>query len=459
MNPLALTLAIIALGFLIAIHELGHMLVAKWCGMRCLRYSIGFGPVLFRRTWGETTYQLGAIPFGGFVEIDGMNPYEEHEDPDDPRLYENRPIWMRMAVIVAGPLTNYLFAFLFAMLLFGALGQPKHMYPLKLDRVTKNQPADKAGLKKDDLITHVDGRPVRHMFHLKDMVNLRVKLGYRHHPDADKRRELVNLSLEVIRGTQTQWITHRVGAAKGSLGVTLAERPKGKGLLVKAVVVKPKAGEGLQKDDVVLAARNGAHRLALTAVSQAETHGALGAMGYRYVGKKNTTLTLTLRRGKGVLQRDVDPDAKTGLIGVGFQDRITWVRKGFGANVLEGARYPVTWTVGTLEGLGKMLGGDKEVASRAQGPVGIVVQMEKSFKSGADEALLMVIVLSVLLGLFNILPVPALDGGRLVFLFVQAVARRKINPNVEARIHFVGFIVLLGLIFLLTYRDVKGCFG
>ena len=110
----SLVLALLILGFLIAIHELGHMLVAKRAGMRVLRFSVGFGPALWKRTYGETTYQVCVVPIGGFVEIDGMNPMVELEDPNDPRLYENKSVWARAAVILAGPLTNYLFAFLFA---------------------------------------------------------------------------------------------------------------------------------------------------------------------------------------------------------------------------------------------------------------------------------------------------------------------------------------------------------
>ena len=97
MSTLGIFLAVLALGFLIAIHELGHMMVARWTGMHVRRYSIGFGKVIWSRTKGETTYQFAMFPFGGFVDIVGMDPTEEHEDPDDPRLYNNRPIWARMA--------------------------------------------------------------------------------------------------------------------------------------------------------------------------------------------------------------------------------------------------------------------------------------------------------------------------------------------------------------------------
>src|SRR3954469_15508095 len=102
--------AILALGFLIMVHEAGHLIVARWCGMKVERFSIGFGPGILRwKSKKGTIYQLAPIPFGGFVEITGMNLAED-VDPDDPLAYPNRPVWQRMATIFAGPFTNVLAA-------------------------------------------------------------------------------------------------------------------------------------------------------------------------------------------------------------------------------------------------------------------------------------------------------------------------------------------------------------
>src|SRR5690349_7059300 len=102
-------LAILALGVLIVVHEGGHYLVARWSGMRVDRFSIGLGPKIFGFQRGETEFQISAIPFGGFVQIAGLNPGEENIAPDDPRAYPNRPAYQRFLTIFAGPATNYLF--------------------------------------------------------------------------------------------------------------------------------------------------------------------------------------------------------------------------------------------------------------------------------------------------------------------------------------------------------------
>src|SRR5580765_4366077 len=116
-------LAILALGFLIVVHEGGHYFVARWCKMRIERFSIGFGPGILKRKSKKTgtTFQLAPIPFGGFVEIRGMNIAED-VDPDDKYAYPNRPVWQRFVTIFAGPATNYLSAIVIAFLLYTCHG-------------------------------------------------------------------------------------------------------------------------------------------------------------------------------------------------------------------------------------------------------------------------------------------------------------------------------------------------
>ena len=109
-------LAVLALGILIIVHEWGHYIVAKLCNMRVDRFAIGFGPAIVQRRRGETTFQIGAVPLGGYVQIAGLNPEDENIDPSDPRSYPNRPAWQRFLTIAAGPVVNYLFASLLSFL-------------------------------------------------------------------------------------------------------------------------------------------------------------------------------------------------------------------------------------------------------------------------------------------------------------------------------------------------------
>jgi regulator of sigma E protease len=462
MSILGYILAIIALGFLIAIHEAGHMMVARWSGMRVLRYSVGFGKVLWSMTKGETTYQLAMIPFGGFVEIDGMNPTEEREDPDDPRLFDNRSVWARIAVIAAGPVTNFLFALIFAALLFGSLGQPKNLPDkskpgVTLKQISKGKAAARAGIKTGDVLTHVDGFYIDSVATFKGCLR-RWKIGFRHEPDSKKRDALKRPTLEILRSGQKLSIRQPLDPKTNLIGVVLAQPKKGGGVRVDKLAREPaiSAKEGLRVGDVVLVA-NGRP---IASASELKDVCERAFEGFRWAGKDRKEVRLTLKREGDTIYREVSPNKHTGFIGVQLVEhyRLTWNRKGLSADVWAGLSFPVRQSGKMLGGLRKLFGGDKKVREGASGPVGIVAHMKREMVAGPDRALLIVIILSTLLGLFNLLPVPALDGGRVVFLLIAAITRRPISPKIENMIHTVSFFLLLALMALLTYRDILRLF-
>src|SRR5439155_6492098 len=157
MSLTAILMAVVALAFMIVVHEGGHFLVARLCGMRVERFSIGFGNPLVSVKRGDTIYQIAPIPLGGFVQITGLNPHEEF-DPNDPYVYPNRPRWMRLAVLVAGPAANYLTAIVLAFGIF--LGFGKMTTITTVDEVLKGKPAEAVGLKRGDVLLEGNGKPV-----------------------------------------------------------------------------------------------------------------------------------------------------------------------------------------------------------------------------------------------------------------------------------------------------------
>lgn len=152
--------AVVGISLLITLHELGHYLVARACGMRVLRFSVGFGPALISRQFGDTVWQLAAIPLGGFVQIQGMAPGEDNDPAaNDPQSFLNRPVWQRMATILAGPAANWLLAavFLAAALMLG-VSQPSGA-PV-VGGVLPESPAANAGLQTGDRFISIDGAPI-----------------------------------------------------------------------------------------------------------------------------------------------------------------------------------------------------------------------------------------------------------------------------------------------------------
>ena len=155
-----LSILVISLAVLIIVHECGHFLVAKYLGVRVLRFSVGIGPVVYSRRVGETEYALSAIPFGGYVKMLGEEDGEEFEPADSGRAFSARPPGQRMLIVAAGPLFNFIFAvvaYVFLHLFYG-VAMPSDLP--RVATVTGGMPAAEAGLQAGDMITAVDGRPV-----------------------------------------------------------------------------------------------------------------------------------------------------------------------------------------------------------------------------------------------------------------------------------------------------------
>lgn len=347
-DAFTLVLAVLALGVLIIVHEGGHYLVARWSGMRVLRFSIGLGPKLFGFKRGETEFQVSLIPFGGFVQIAGLNPGEDNIAADDPRSYPNRPAWQRMATIFAGPATNYLFAMLIMTASFFVWGVPEVGKEPLVGGTLKGKPADVAGLLPGDEIHAVDGHPV----------------------------------------TDTKDVSKLISATQG-----------------RAFAI-----------DVV---RDGQ---AMTFQVSAEKVGA----DYR--------------------------------IGVELQANEIRVHQGAGATIARGVSFPFEYSRFIIHGFSEIFAGRQK--AEFSGPLGILSVMKSRIKLGARYAFDIVAIISVYLGFFNLLPVPALDGSRMLFIGYEMISRRKFSERIEQAIHGYGMLVLLGLILLISVtKDIPRMLG
>jgi regulator of sigma E protease len=334
-----LLVAIVGLALLIVVHEGGHFLVARLCGMRVERFSIGFGKPLVSFKRGETIYQISPIPLGGFVQITGLNPHEEF-DANDPFVYPNRPRWMRLAVLVAGPGANYLTAVVLALGIFIGFGEMTVTH--KLNGVRPNSVAEAAGLKKGDVLVEANGQALSP-----------------EHP------------ISVI--------VRESGGAP--------------------IVVKYKRGEAIESKTVVAKKENDGN--------------------YR-IGIEMATGFMPIPTAQAVRKALVVPVVVTGEI---------------------------------LRGMYEMLVGKQP--ANLSGPVGIAREMANAAEQGAVQFLRLLMLLSVYLGIFNLLPLPALDGGRVLFLGINSLPIKQISAKTEAAVHMVGLLLLLGVFVLVTFKDIK----
>jgi regulator of sigma E protease len=338
---MSILLAIVGLGLLIVLHEGGHFLVARLCGMRVERFSIGFGPQLlgFKR-WG-TTFQIAPIPLGGFVQITGLNPNEEF-DKADPFVYPNRPTWMRLATILAGPAANYLTAIVLMLVVLLTFGASRNH---KITETVPGKPAAAAGLMGGDVLVRANGRAVGEDSPIKEII-----------------------------------------AASQGAPVVVEVLRDGKPL---SFTVTPE---------------------------QQKTAGAY-LIGIHVGGTDPQPLPVA-------------------------------------AALKEAVIFPFKATGKILTGLSDMIRG--RVDAELSGPIGITKQIAKAADRGWADFLGMIILLSVYLGLFNLLPLPALDGGRALFLGIESVTRRRVNPRIEAAVHTVGFVLLLGVLVIVSFKDIFG---
>jgi regulator of sigma E protease len=336
---MSIAISIIGLGLLIVLHEGGHFIVARLCGMRVERFSIGFGPTLLGFKRGGTLFQIAPIPLGGFVQITGLNPNEEF-DKADPMVYPNRPRWMRLAMVLAGPAANYLTAIVLAFIIFTVYGIGTKT--TRIEEPLPNSPAATAGLKAGDILVAANGQPV----------------------DAEHP---IN---EVIKASQ------------------------------------------------------------------------------------GAPVNITVRRDGQEQTFAVTPYAKDGSYLVGINIGVERKHVPVGSAVKEAVVYPYHQSVFILVSLYDVIRGD--APGSLQGPIGITKEMAKAANRGMLSFLSILMVLSVYLGLFNLLPLPALDGGRAVFLGIESLIRRKVDPRIEAMVHTAGFVLLLGVLVVVSFKDIFG---
>lgn len=336
--------AILGISLLVIVHESGHYLVARAFKMRVLRYSIGFGPALFRYKPKDspTTFQICAVPFLAYVQIAGMNPHEE-VDPDDPDIFPNKSLFARIATIAAGPGANYLAASaLVFVIAVTAWPQMKMTEPMTVGNVFEGTAAAEAGVLAGDVIVEANGEAVANVEELKAITSPRA-------------------------GQATDYLIDRDG-----------ER------LTLEITPEDAEGEG---------------RIGIAAAMETD-----------------------------YIQMPIDEAA------------VFAVMKPFEITMMQ------------ITGIGKMIS-DRTTEGLA-GPVGMGKIVAESAKRGATDFLFILVYLSVALGFFNLLPFPALDGGRLVFLGYELITRRRPNERFEAMVHTVGILFLLGVIVLVTFRDI-----
>jgi|694.fasta_scaffold09252_9 regulator of sigma E protease len=443
---------LLALTLLIFVHELGHFLAARWCGVKVLKFSIGFGPAIWSRAFGtdRTEWVIAAIPLGGYVQMLDERDREASQpiaSADLPRAFSQRPLHQRAFIVVAGPLANFLLAvILYAALALGGTEQPVPV----LDTPPAATAAADAGLVAGDRIVSVDGSP------LQSWNQLRLKII-----DASLGGGTVSLTID--RGGQLRQQTLGTRGAMSSevpdrdplqvLGLALAP---GEVLIGSLIAGEPAVEAGLRPGDRVLTVNGDPVRRARDLIEQVRE-------------SAGRALVVVVQRGADEITVRVIPSAQSaagtdarprGRIGAMLQDRVKTevVQADPLDSVVQGVARTWEMSAFSLRMLGRMLTGDLSVRNLS-GPVTIADMAGQTARSGLQSYLGFIALISVSLGVLNLLPIPVLDGGHLVYYVVEAIRRRPLSDQVMAITQKVGLLLVVFMMALALFNDFTRLIG
>ncbi len=431
---------IVVLGILVFVHELGHFLVAKLLRIRVERFSLGFPPKMIGFRWGETEYCLSWIPLGGYVKLEGEHPGEEADPaaPRDPRSFGTRPPWQRAAVVLAGPVMNLVLALalLPAVFMIGVSVPAYLSQPVQVGWVEPGKSAELAGVGRGDLVVSAAGHPVA------DWEAFYTALD--ESPAGEVRLTLLRAGSRFDLSLPWKGKEDTAG-----LGMYPAVEPVVGDLEEGAA---GKAG-GLRLGDRILSVGG-------------VTVGDFNELAHMVRTSGGKPLTFKVRRPEGsglkdggseVVALDITPrvDEKTGRarIGVGPAVEDQTRKLAFGKAVQAGleeniARVKLTFT--TLWKLVSFQASLKELG----GPIMIYQVTGKVAQTGVLQLIGLIAFLSLQLAIFNLLPIPVLDGGTLLFLGVESVIRRPLHLRVHEVAQQVGLALLLLLILVVSFNDI-----
>ena len=458
---------LVAITILVFIHELGHFLAAKLFGMRVDRFSIGFPPNIFGKQIGETEYVVGATPLGGYVKIAGMvdeSMDTEHQDrPPEPYEYRAKPVWQRMIVITAGVIFNVLLA----VAIFAGLKMSYGETYVPADQVEavyveEGTIADRMGLETGDRIVAVSGEPLERFDDLARPDRLM----------ADRFTITVERSgaRETLLGPSD--IGTQLSRTEGGFGVSFESSVVG-GLVEDA----PAARAGLMPGDRIVAVDGEPVRFWRQLTQRIETSEGQPLL-LRWerpdsLIEQQTTSTdqpyrlveVTDRAHvyEGLLepeQAEDDGRYVIGIYGPSFDEQIlrqeygiTTRTYGLAEATAEGAQDAWMNTRAIAVSLQRLVTG-REGMDSIGGPVMVAKVAGDAAAAGADRFWFIVAILSVTLAIVNILPIPALDGGHLMFLIYEALTRREPSLRVRMALQQIGMVLLLLLMVFLVFHDI-----
>lgn len=411
---------IFLLGFLIFIHETGHFLVAKLCKVRVNEFAIGFGPTIWKKQGKTTKYALRLIPLGGFVSMEG-----EEERSSQEGSFSEASIPKRIAIVAAGAIVNIIFALLVYFLLMTYTG---NYSSLVIESTVPEYAAQQAGFLPDDEVIKINGKSV-----------IRKE-------DLDKVLQQSNgESLTVTVKREGQWKDIAVTPTKQenkNTGIYLKGSSSGE-VSTKIIALTPNSAaekQGLEENDEI------------QKINGIEVHSQSEIIKAISEAPSETTIEFEVKRGNNMVTVNLTPDITNSYyLGIYFKKAENTIF----TNAYYALFETTDFAFSIVDNLKMLVTGNVSV-NQLMGPVGISEVVAKT--SGIQDFVYILAVISLSLGVTNLLPIPALDGGKILLLLIEAIRRKKLSEKTEINIQLLGFAILITLSIFVTYNDILRIF-
>jgi regulator of sigma E protease len=437
---------IVLVGLIVVLHELGHFVAAKLCGVRVEAFSFGFGPRLFGFKYGETDYKVCLLPLGGFVKMTGENPGEESADEmaSDPAAFTSHPRWQRMLIGLAGPAVNLLLCLLLMFVYYAFINEVQSVTvkATTVEWVTPGSAAAAAGFQTGDTILKFDGvsQPDWEAVYERAKLNANQTVAV----TVERGESALPLRLQVPSSARSDAFDF------SDLGLSPQYLP---GPIQVAMVEPgyPAARAGLRQGDGIVS---------VDGLAVHSTNTLLAYMQW----EKGKPMTLTILRNGATLKIRATPTKVD----------TRWML-GFGPQPVPVRRRPLSFAAAGKESLNFFTGNSLMVAavldrlfthrlsvSQLMGPVGIAKAAgEAAEMNGWMPKFGLAAEISLQLGILNLLPFPILDGGMILLLAIEGVLRHDISLAIKERIYTAAFVVLIAFFAFVLFNDVSrlGLFG
>lgn len=426
-----------ALFILVLVHELGHFLAAKLFGMRVERFSIGFPPRLFGKQIGETDYCISATPLGGYVKISGM--IDESMDTDylasepQPWEFRSKPVWQRIVVIVAGVVFNMILAMLIYAGILMTYGDARiPVANVQGIYVPEGSLLQDLGFQTGDRLTGINGKSVQYFNDLLAPAEItRSNITY----TVERGGQTLTLPIPadfIDRLNKEQQFIELTQALPSVVGQVAAGSPASKSGLAVGDTIRSVDGRPIS------------YWTELTT----------------YIRSTEGPITMGISGTKGDTVIVVTPNPDTRMIGIGTVNAADYfgaefATYGFFTSLQKGAAQTWDTTVGILNGFGRMFSGDISVRDNLGGPIAIANYTKEATDGGGWLGFWNITaLLSITLAIMNLLPIPVLDGGHLMFLVYEGITRREPSVKVRMVLQQLGFVLIIGLMIFVTFNDI-----